>query len=61
MSIEYDWKGFLQSINDTAHQTGITQSKFKLGQTIPVKFAIYNAVGTAVAAVTFLLTRRRRR
>jgi ribosomal-protein-alanine N-acetyltransferase len=47
-SIEYGWKGFLQPINDTAHQTGVTESKFKLGQTIPVKFDIYNAAGTVV-------------
>jgi hypothetical protein len=48
LTILYDWRGFLQPINDTAHQTGVTQSKFKLGQTIPVKFAIYNAAGNVV-------------
>ena len=48
VSILYGWNGFLQPINDTAHQTGIAQSKFKLGQTIPVRFALYDAAGTAV-------------
>src|SRR6185436_16374800 len=47
-SIGYGWSGFLQPINDTAHQTGLTQSKFKLGQTIPVKFVIKNAAGASV-------------
>jgi hypothetical protein len=48
LKVVYGWKGFLQPINDTAHQTGSTQSKFKLGQTIPVKFAIYDAAGNVV-------------
>ena len=48
LNIVYAYSGFLQPINDTAHQTGVTQSKFKLGQTIPVKFIISNAAGTAV-------------
>jgi hypothetical protein len=43
----YGWDGFLQPINDTAH-TGLTQSKFKLGQTIPAKFVIKNAAGQVV-------------
>jgi YDG domain len=47
-SIEYDWDGFLQPINDTAHQTGVNQSKFKLGQTIPTKFVIKDAFGAVV-------------
>ncbi len=47
-SIAYDWSGFLQPINDTAHQTGVAQSKFKLGQTIPAKFDIRDAAGAAV-------------
>jgi trimeric autotransporter adhesin len=47
-SIEYGWDGFLQPINDTAHQTGVNQSKFKLGQTIPAKFVITNAFGASV-------------
>jgi MBG domain (YGX type) len=48
LTIQYDWRGFLQPINDTAHQTGVSESKFKLGQTIPVKFDLYNAAGNVV-------------
>ncbi len=47
-SIHYAWNGFLQPINDTAHQIGTTQSKFKLGQTIPAKFVIKDAAGNVV-------------
>jgi YDG domain len=47
-SITYRWDGFLQPINDTAHQTGVNESKFKLGQTIPAKFVIKDAFGTVV-------------
>ena len=43
LKIVYGWDGFLQPINDTAHQTGVQQSKFKLGQTIPAKFVLKNA------------------
>jgi hypothetical protein len=46
--ILFAWDGFLQPINDTAHQTGTTESKFKLGQTIPVKFDLKNAAGQIV-------------
>ena len=52
LTINYDWRGFLQPINDTAHMTGVAQSKFKLGQTIPVRFAIYDAAGTSVQQAT---------
>jgi hypothetical protein len=48
LKIVYGWNGFLQPINDTAHQTSLTQSKFKLGQTIPAKFVITNAAGSVV-------------
>ena len=44
----YLWSGFLQPINDTAHQTGVTQSKFKLGQTVPAKFVIRDATARVV-------------
>jgi hypothetical protein len=47
LQILFGWDGFLQPINDTAH-TGLTQSKFKLGQTIPAKFVIKNAAGQVV-------------
>ena len=52
LKIVYGWDGFLQPINDTAHQTGVGQSKFKLGQTIPAKFVIKNASGAVVEQAT---------
>ena len=44
------WDGFLQPINDTAHDVHTTApfSKFKLGQTIPAKFDLKDANGSAV-------------
>jgi hypothetical protein len=42
------WEGFLQPINDTAHQTGVSESKFKAGQTIPAKFVLKNFAGQVV-------------
>ena len=48
MSIQYRWDGYLQPINDTAHMTGVSESKFKFGQTIPVKFTVKRADGTVV-------------
>jgi hypothetical protein len=48
LRIQFAWDGFLQPINDTAHQIGVTESKFKLGQTIPVKFDIKDAFGNIV-------------
>jgi hypothetical protein len=47
-SVNYSWQGFLQPINDTAHQVGATQSKFKLGQTVPAKFVLRDAAGVSV-------------
>nr|WP_125037004.1 PxKF domain-containing protein [Nocardioides sp. LS1] len=47
-SLLYGWNGFLQPVNDTAHQTGLNESKFKLGQTIPVKFDLTNLQGQVV-------------
>lgn len=55
--VVYKFDGFLQPINDTAHQVGISTSVFKAGSTIPVKFQLKNAAGTAVqsaAAPTWL-------
>ena len=43
----YRWDGFLQPINDTAHDLGV-MSKFKAGQTIPAKFVLKNAAGAVV-------------
>jgi hypothetical protein len=56
----YLWDGFLQPINDTAHQIGVSLSKFKLGQTIPTKFDVKDANGTVVLQTsnsTFSYTR----
>ena len=42
----YRFDGFLQPINDTAHQVGVSTSVFKAGSTVPVKFQLKNAAGT---------------
>ncbi len=47
MIIIYRWDGFLQPINDTAHDV-VTMSKFKMGQTIPAKFVLKDANGVIV-------------
>ena len=44
----YVWSGFLQPINDTAHQVGLNESRFRLGQTIPAKFVLRDAAGNVV-------------
>jgi hypothetical protein len=44
----YRWDGFLQPINDTAHQIGLTTSIFKGGSTVPAKFQLKKADGTIV-------------
>ena len=51
-TIKYNWGGFLQPINDTAHDiaTNPDVSTFKAGSTIPVKFAVYNSAGAPVSA-----------
>ena len=46
-TILYRWDGFLQPINDTAHDL-VVMSKFKAGQTIPAKFVLKNAAGAVV-------------
>ena len=33
----YRFDGFLQPINDTAHQVGVSTSVFKAGSTVPVE------------------------
>ena len=48
----YRFDGFLQPINDTAHQIGATTSVFKAGSTIPAKFQLKNSAGTVVQAAT---------
>jgi len=52
LAIVYRWDGFLQPINDTAHQIGVAESKFKLGSTVPVKFQLKDAAGYAVQSST---------
>jgi hypothetical protein len=52
----YRFGGFLQPINDTAHQVGTTAtttiSVFKAGSTVPVKFQLRNASGQVVQSAT---------
>ncbi len=42
----YRFDGFLQPINDTAHQVGVSTSIFKGGSTVPAKFQLKKADGT---------------
>ncbi len=46
----YRFDGFLQPINDTAHQTGLVTSIFKGGSTVPAKFQLKDANGNIVQA-----------
>ncbi|HMJ32750.1 MAG TPA: PxKF domain-containing protein [Baekduia sp.] len=46
----YRYDGFLQPINDTAHQVDASTSIFKAGSTVPAKFQLKRADGTVVAA-----------
>ncbi|MBA2303760.1 MAG: MBG-2 domain-containing protein [Acidobacteria bacterium] len=50
LKVLYLWNGFLQPINDTAHDAHTTAlySSFKAGQTIPVKFELRNASGQII-------------
>ena len=41
---------FLQPVNDTAHQTGLSTSVFNAGQAVPMKFQLRNAAGQVVQA-----------
>jgi hypothetical protein len=50
--VGYRWDGFLQPINDTAHQVDQNVSVFKAGSTVPVKFQLKRADGTAVQAAS---------
>jgi hypothetical protein len=50
--VVYRFDGFLQPINDTAHQTGLTTSVFKGGSTVPVKFQLKNAAGNVVQSAS---------
>jgi hypothetical protein len=46
--VQYVFSGFMQPINDTAHQTGLATSIFKAGSTVPVKFKLTNSNGALV-------------
>lgn len=48
--VTYRFDGFLQPINDTAHQVGTSTSIFKAGSTVPVKFQLRRADGSVVQA-----------
>jgi hypothetical protein len=50
--VRYAFDGFLQPINDTAHQVGLATSVFKAGSTVPVKFQLKNSSGQVVQAAT---------
>jgi hypothetical protein len=50
--VVYRFDGFLQPINDTAHQVGTATSVFKAGSTVPAKFQLKNASGQVVQAAT---------
>ena len=52
LKIIYRFDGFLQPINDTAHQIGQMLSVFKFGSTVPVKLQLKKADGTVVQATT---------
>jgi hypothetical protein len=40
VSVGFVFGGFLQPVNDTNPQTGVLQSRFKLGSTVPLKFQL---------------------
>jgi N-acetylneuraminic acid mutarotase len=48
----YRWDGFLQPIDDTAHEVGASTSIFKAGSTVPVKFQLKDAAGNVVQATS---------
>ncbi|TCO46868.1 hypothetical protein EV646_106107 [Kribbella antiqua] len=50
--VVYRFDGYLQPINDTAHQVGLATSVFKAGSTVPAKFQLKKADGTVVPANT---------
>jgi hypothetical protein len=50
--IIYRWDGYLQPINDTAHQIGLDVSVFKAGSTVPAKLQLKAADGTVVQSAT---------
>ncbi len=50
--VYYGWNGFLQPINDTAHQVSTSTSIFKAGSTVPVKFQLKRADGRVLASAS---------
>ena len=50
--VTYRFDGFLQPINDTAHQVGTSTSVFKAGSTVPVKLQLKDTAGNLVTPVT---------
>ncbi|WP_404383573.1 PxKF domain-containing protein [Knoellia locipacati] len=50
--VVYRFDGFLQPINDTAHQVGTSTSVFKAGSMVPAKLQLKKADGTVVQATT---------
>ena len=46
--VAYRFDGFLQPINDTAHQVGTSTSVFKAGSTVPAKFQLKRLDGTLI-------------
>jgi hypothetical protein len=50
--VTYRFDGFLQPINDTAHQIGASTSVFKAGSTVPVKLQLKDSAGNLVIPVT---------
>lgn len=47
----YSWSGFLQPINDTTIQPTVSQSIFKAGSTVPVKFQLKDSAGNILQSV----------
>jgi len=52
LQIIYRFDGFLQPINDTAHQVGQGLSVFKAGSTVPVKLQLKDTQGNPLQAST---------
>lgn len=52
--VVYGWGTtlFLQPVNDTAHQTGLSTSVFNAGQTVPMKLQLRDAAGQVVRTTT---------
>jgi hypothetical protein len=50
--VVYEFSGFLQPINDTAHQVGTAVSIFKAGSTVPVKFRLQTTSGALLQTTT---------